>query len=78
MEGFKGKLDHFKNGTVKRSRPFSVSRREGGSTESFFTLISEDLRREWLPSAALMANKDFFGLRCLRAEIDVGLLAVGS
>ncbi len=28
-------------------------------TESFFTLISEDVEKEWLPSAVLKANKDF-------------------
>lgn len=28
-------------------------------TESFFTLISEDRGKEWLPSMVLRANKDF-------------------
>lgn len=30
-----------------------------GLTESFFTLISEDMEKEWLPSVVLRANKDF-------------------
>lgn len=32
---------------------------EEGLTESFFTLISEDMEKEWLPSVVLRANKDF-------------------
>lgn len=30
-----------------------------GLTESFFTLISEDMEKKWLPSVVLRANKDF-------------------
>ena len=55
-------LDHFKNGKVKRSHPFYFPNMEGDEerlTESFFTLISEDREKEWLPSAVLRANKDF-------------------
>lgn len=28
-------------------------------TDSFFTLISEDREKQWLPSVVLRANKDF-------------------
>lgn len=48
----------FKNGKVKEF--FShMEGDEKGLTDSFFTLISEDMKKEWLPSVVLRANKDF-------------------
>lgn len=60
---FPRRLDHFKNGEVKLSRPFFPPPNTGGDeeklTDSFFTLISEDREKEWLPSVVLRADKDF-------------------
>lgn len=50
---FPGRLDRFKK---KMARWKEMKKR---LTESFFTLISEDRGKEWLPSMVLRANKDF-------------------
>ena len=44
------------------SLSLSLSHMEGDEerlTASFFTLISEDMEKKWLPSVVLRANKDF-------------------
>lgn len=48
---------------------------EESATEPFFTLILEDIEKEWLPSVLLRANKDF-QLCCLQPEINVWLKAI--
>lgn len=58
---FKKKIGSFKVGRVNNKTFFSSAMAGDGEglTESFFTLISEDKEKEWLPSVVLRANKDF-------------------
>lgn len=64
VEYFREKIGSFKVGRVKNKMSFSsaMAGDEEGLTESFFTLISEDTEKEWLPSVVLRVNKDFSAL----------------